>query len=325
MEDRMLGLMQDRQLMIADILVHAARHHGTTDIVSRTDVGTIHRTTYAQTERRARRLARALTALGIGPSDRVGTLAWNGFRHLELYYGVSGTQAVCHTINPRLSPDELVFILNHANDRVLFADPSLASLVGSIVPRSTTPLRAVVFMCEPDEMPDVALPGGMDVLCYESMLRDEAEDFAWPVFGEGAASSLCYTSGTTGQPKGVLYSHRSTVLHALATIAPDAFGFRALDRVMPVVPMFHVNAWGVPYAAPMAGAALVLPGRHLDGAALVALMNAERVTIALGIPTIWTGVLHHLRENGERLETVEKLSVGGSACPLHLAQAFERE
>lgn len=321
----MFGRMQDRQLMISDILVHASRHHGSAEVVSRTDSGALHRTSYAEAERRSRCVARALKGIGVGASDRVGTLAWNGFRHIELYYGISGSEAICHTINPRLAPDEIASIINHAGDRVLFADKSLSALVALIGPHIAQTVRIVVFMVDQADMPDVVLPAEMQVLCYEALIANAGEEFAWPVFNEHVAASLCYTSGTTGRPKGVLYSHRSTVLHALSLISPDVCCLRAIDRVMPVVPMFHVHAWGLPYAAPMVGAALVLPGRYLDCASLIELMNAEGVTMAAGVPTIWASVLQRLRESGTRLRTVERLQGGGAACPRHLIEAFERE
>ncbi|MCW3474294.1 3-(methylthio)propionyl-CoA ligase [Limobrevibacterium gyesilva] len=321
----MLGLMQDQPLMITSIIRHAARHHGGAEVVSKTVEGAIHRTTYAEVERRSRRLVRVLQRLGVATGERVATLAWNGFRHLELYYAVSGMQAICHTINPRLSPDDIAYIVNDAQDVVIFADTSFAGLLAGVAPRVRASVRAVVFMTEPAHMPDIALPEGMDLLCYEDLMAAADEDYAWPVFDERVAASLCYTSGTTGKPKGVLYSHRSTLLHALAVNMPDVLAMRAVDRMLPVVPMFHVNAWGTPYAAPMAGASLVMPGRHLDGASLRELMNAERVTISAGVPTVWLGLLQHLRASGTRLETVERLVIGGSACPRMLMEAFHDE
>ncbi len=320
----MLGLMQDQKLLISSIIKHAARHHGRAELVSKTVEGDIHRTNYAGLERRARRLVRALQRLGIHPADRVATLAWNGYRHMELYYAVSGMQAVCHTINPRLSQDDIAFIINDAADVVLFAETSFAALIAAVAPRIPG-VRAVVFMTERQHMPDMALPPGMDLLCYEEIMAAADEDYAWPEFDERCAASLCYTSGTTGKPKGVLYSHRSTMLHAMAINSPDAFGLRAVDRLLPVVPMFHVNAWGTPYAAPMAGTTLIMPGRHLDGASLTALMNDERVTFSAGVPTVWLGLLNHLRATGQRLETVQRLVVGGSACPRMLMEAFGDE
>ena len=311
--------------MIASIIRHAARNHAKTDIVSKNVDGSIHRYGYRELEARARRLVRVLQALGIRDHDRVGTLGWNGFRHMELYYGVSGMQAICHTINPRLGPADIGFIVNDAADSVVFAETSFAALISAIAPNIGSSVRAVVFMCDRAEMPELTLPAGMDLLCYEELMAAADEDYDWPEFDERIAASLCYTSGTTGKPKGVLYSHRSTVLHAMAINAADVFGLRAIDRALPVVPMFHVNGWGTPYAAPAAGAALVMPGRHLDGASLTKLMNDERVTMSAGVPTVWLGLLNHLRSSGERLHTVKRLAIGGSACPRLLLEAFDRE
>ncbi len=321
----MLGLMQDRPLMIADIIRHAARHHGSTDIVSRLIDGRIHRTDYRTLERRAARLAGVLQRLGVRPGDRVATLAWNSYRHMELYYAISGMGAVCHTVNPRLSADDIAYILNDARDGVLFADLSFVALMEQALPLLAGHLRTVVLLADAAEMVDLARPAGIDLLCYETLMDAADEDFAWPVFDERTASGLCYTSGTTGRPKGVLYSHRSTVLHAMAANGAAVFGLRPGDRAMPVVPMFHVNGWGSAYTAPAAGAALVMPGRHLDGPSVATLMNAERVSVSAGVPTVWLGLLAHLRASGERLETVKRLIIGGSACPPALIEAFDRE
>ena len=322
----MFGLMQERPLLIASIMQHAARHHGGGEVVSRLPDGSHHRTTYAALERRARRLARALQRLDVRPADRVATLAWNSFRHMELYYGISGMGAICHTVNPRLSADDAAFILNDAADGVLFADASFVALIGAVVPKlAGGHLRAVVMLCQPEEMPTLALPPGIGLLCYETLMDAADEDFAWPDFDERTAANLCYTSGTTGRPKGVLYSHRSILLHTMAQNSAAVFGLRPGQRVMPVVPMFHVNGWGSAYAAPAMGATLVMPGRHLDGASVANLMNAERVEVSAGVPTVWLGLLAHLRASGERLHTVKRLIIGGSACPPALIEAFDRE
>lgn len=317
----MLGLMQQQPLMIASIITHAARHHGATEVVAKLTDGRIHRYTYADAERRARRLVRALEALGVQPGDRAATLAWNDHRHVEIYYAVSGMGAIVHTVNPRLAPEDIVYIINHAEDRVLFADPSFAKLVGAIAPALST-VRAVVVMTDAAGMPAIPLPDGVQLLCYENLLDTADETYVWPEFDENTASALCYTSGTTGRPKGVLYSHRSTLLHAYACNMPDVLGVRAVDRIMPIVPMFHANAWGIPYGAPMAGAALVMPGRHLDGPSVHALMDAERVTVSAGVPTVWLGLLHHLQSTGARLATLDRLLCGGSACPSVLIETF---
>jgi fatty-acyl-CoA synthase len=321
----MLGLMQDHPLMISMIIRHAARHHGGNEIVSRGVDGSTHRQDYVTLERRARRLARVLQGLGVRPADRVATLAWNGFRHVELYYAISGMGAICHTVNPRLSNDDIAFIMNDAKDCLLFADITFAAAIAAAAPKCGGSLRAVVLLCERSEMPDIALPAGVALLCYEDLMAAADEAFAWPTFDERTAASLCYTSGTTGRPKGVLYSHRSTLLHAYALNGANVIAMRCHDRVMPVVPMFHVNAWGIAYGALMAGASLVMPGRHLDGASVADLMNRERVTFSAGVPTVWLGLLQHLRASGERLGTVKRLTVGGSACPPALIEAFDRE
>jgi acyl-CoA synthetase (AMP-forming)/AMP-acid ligase II len=304
----MLGLMADRPLLISDILAHAAAWHGDTAIVSCDAEGAPFRYTYAEAEIRVRRLARALTRLGIGAGDRVGTLAWNHHRHFELYYAVSGIGAVCHTINPRLADDQLVYIVNHAADRLLFVDPMFLPLVERIAARLPPDCRVIAL----DE-------GG-----YEPLLAGESADFAWPQFDERTAAALCYTSGTTGAPKGALYSHRSTVLHAWAVALPDACAISANDVLALIVPMFHVCAWGAPYAAPMQGAKLVLPGPRLDGASLYRLFEAEGVTVSAGVPTVWLGFEAHLSASGARCSTLRRLLCGGSAVPPSLIAAFER-
>ena len=319
----MLGLMQTRPLMISSIIQHAARNHADTEIVSRTVDDTIHRISYRGIEVRMRRLVRTLQRLGVTQGGRVGTLAWNGFRHLEVYYAAPGMGALYHTINPRLGADDIAYIIEDAGDAVLFVETSFAPLLEALAPRIST--RHIVMMTDPAHMPEVALAPGQTLHCYETLMAEADEDYAWPEFDELTAAGLCYTSGTTGRPKGVLYSHRSTVLHAYAVNMADVFGLRAADRVMPVVPMFHVNAWGTPFSAPLVGATLVMPGRHLDGASLTALMNAERVTVSAGVPTIWLGLLQHLRASGTRLDTVQSLVIGGSACPPMLIDAFARE
>ncbi len=321
----MFGLMQDRPLMISSIITHAARQHGKAEVVSKNLDGTISRTTYAEVERRARRLARAFTLLGIKPEDRVATVALNSCRHVELYYAISGTGAICHTINPRLSPNDFAFVVNHATDRIICTDPVFLPLIAAVAPQIAATVRAVVVMATRAEMPSLPLPPGMDLLCYEDLIDSADETYIWPEFDERTAASLCYTSGTTGRPKGVLYSHRSTLLHALAVNVGDVIGIRAVDRILPVVPMFHVNAWGIPYSAPMAGAALIMPGRHLDGASIATLINAEKVTISCGVPTVWLGLLQHLRSSGERIDTIRRLTVGGSAVPRSMTEAFGTE
>jgi len=321
----MLGLMQSRNLSISSLLTHAARHHGGAQVISRTHENTTHRHSWADVERRSRQLANVLAKLGVVAGDRVGTLAWNGYRHLEVYYAAPGMGAICHTINPRLHPDDIGYIVNHAQDKVLFVDLSFVPLIGAIAEAAKAHVRDVVLLCAPEAMPEVALAPGMRLHCYDTLLDAAGEDFAWPEFDENTASALCYTSGTTGRPKGVLYSHRSTVIHAYAVALPDVLDMRATTRVLPVVPMFHVNAWGIPYAAALTGATLVLPGRHLDGPSMTGLFNEERVTLSCGVPTVWLGVLQHLRSSGARLDTVKRIMTGGSAAPPVLIDAFRDE
>ena len=314
----MRGLMMDMQLLISSLLRSASEKDGDAEIVTRTVEGPLHRYTYAEAHARAKRLAQALTRLGVNEGDRVGTLAWNTFRHYECYFGIAGMGAVCHTINPRLHPGQIAYIVNHAEDAVLLADLSFVPLLAQILPELKT-VRHVVVMTDAAHMP-AALP---NALCYETLLAAAGDGYAWPVLDERAASQLCYTSGTTGNPKGVLYSHRSMVLLAFTVCLPDSKAIAARDCLLPAVPMFHVNAWGLPYAAAMAGCKLVLPGPKLDGASLYELFESERVTVSAGVPTVWFGVLDHLKATGKRLDGFERVLIGGSAVPLAMIQAFE--
>jgi fatty-acyl-CoA synthase len=316
----MHGLMMNMPLNISALIQHADRCHGDTEIVSRTVEGGIHRYTYADAHRRSRQLANALTALGVKTSDRIGTLAWNGYRHLEIYFGSSGIGAVCHTVNPRLFPEQITYIVNHAEDTFVFFDLTFLPLVEKLAPHCKG-VRGWVAMTDRAHMPASSL----DLLCYEDLVNAHSDEFEWPVLDENLASSLCYTSGTTGNPKGVLYSHRSTILHAYAACLPDALNLSARDVVLPVVPMFHVNAWGLPYSAPLVGAKLVFPGAQLDGASLVELFEAEKVTCSAGVPTIWLGLLQHVKAKGIGFGTLKRTVIGGSACPPALIRTFEDE
>ncbi|EIT71065.1 MULTISPECIES: 3-(methylthio)propionyl-CoA ligase [Hydrocarboniphaga] len=313
--------MMQMPLLVSSIMTHAARYHGDTEIVSQTVEGAVHRYTYAEASRRTQALANVLARLDIGPGDRVGTLAWNGFRHLELYYAVSGIGAVVHTLNPRLFSEQIAWIVNHARDTVVFFDLSFLSLVEAVAPQCPS-VRHWIVMTDKAHMP---ADSSGKFLCYEDLMSAEPQHYDWPDLPETMASGLCYTSGTTGNPKGVLYSHRSTVLHALACIQPDVMNLSARDVVLPAVPMFHVNAWGLPYSALMVGAKLVLPGPNLDGASLHRLCDDEGVTLSAGVPTVWLGFRQHLQKIQSKPSTLKRVLVGGSACPPSLMQAFDDE
>jgi fatty-acyl-CoA synthase len=302
----MHGLMMDQPLLISDLLRHAERHHGSTEIVSKTVEGAIHRHTYRDAHRRARQLANALQKLGVRMHERVATLAWNGFRHYEIYYAVAGSGAVIHTINPRLFPDQIAYIANHAEDKIVFYDTTFAPLVDKL--KSQVKAR---FIALNDE--------------YENLIRGESDAFEWPSFDERTAACLCYTSGTTGNPKGALYSHRSTMIHAYAAALPDTLNLSAREVVLPVVPMFHVNAWSLPYSCTMTGAKMVFPGPHLDGKSLHELFESEGVTMSAGVPTVWLGLLTYLKEKKLRFSTLKSVVIGGSACPPAMLRTFQDE
>jgi 3-(methylthio)propionyl---CoA ligase len=312
----MRGLMMDRPLLIPSILDYAADYHGAAEMVSCTADQPAHRITYAALRGRVRQLANALrNELGVGIGDRIATLAWNDHRHFELYYGTAGIGAICHTINPRLFPEQIAYIVNHAKDRYLFVDPMFAPLVERLAPQLKT-LEAVFVLAD-------EAPAG-DLRSYERLIADQPAEFTWPTFDETTACGLCYTSGTTGMPKGALYHHRSTILHALAIALPDAMRLSSREVVLPVVPMFHVNAWGLPYACPLVGARLVMPGPRLDGPSLYEQFEREQVTFAAGVPTIWFNLLSHLKESGNRLSSLERVVIGGTAPPPAMIDAFEQ-
>jgi len=318
----MLGLMQTQPLLISSLIAFAERHNGDGEIVSRRVEGDIHRYTWRDVARRARQVARALDAGNLLFSDRVATLAWNGYRHLELYFGVSGSGRVLHTINPRLHPEQIAWIANHAEDQVLCFDATFLPIVQAIHVKCPT-IRQYVLLCDPGKVPtDTGIP---NLVSYEDWIGGQPTEYEWPSFDENSASSMCYTSGTTGNPKGALYSHRSTILHAYAAALPDVMGLRAADSVLPVVPMFHVNAWGIPYSAALAGCKLVFPGPALDGKSVYELIEAEKVTFAAGVPTVWQMLLSHLKPNGLRFSTLQRTVIGGSACPPAMIQAFRED
>jgi fatty-acyl-CoA synthase len=313
------GLMMQTPLLISSLIQHADRHHPDGEIVSRRVEGDIHRTTYRDLHRRARRLANALSALGIPAGARVATLAWNGYRHLELYFAVSGSGAVLHTLNPRLIGEQIAWIVNHAEDTALFFDLTFLPIVEGIAPHCPK-IKHWVAMIDRERMP---AQSKVALQCYEDLIERASDHFDWPSFDENTASSMCYTSGTTGNPKGVLYSHRSTVLHSMGAALPDALNLSARDCILPVVPMFHVNAWGLPYVAPMVGAKIVFPGAALDGKSLYELFEAERVTCSAGVPTVWQGLLAHTEANNLRFSTMRRTVIGGSACPPSMLRLFQ--
>ncbi|SEA02258.1 3-(methylthio)propionyl-CoA ligase [Variovorax sp. YR216] len=318
----MLGLMQDQPLLISSLIEFAERHHGDAEIVSRRVEGDIHRTTWRQIAARSRQVANALEDEQLLFSDRVATLAWNGYRHLELYYGVSGSGRVLHTINPRLHPDQIAWIANHAEDQILCFDMTFLPLVQAVHAKCTS-VKKWIALCDADKLPaDTGIP---NLVSYEAWMGQRSTEYAWPTFDENSASSMCYTSGTTGNPKAALYSHRSTLLHAYAAALPDVMTLSARDAVLPVVPMFHVNAWGIPYSAALVGAKVVFPGPALDGKSVYELIEAEKVTFAAGVPTVWQMLLGHLQANGLRFSTLKRTVIGGSACPPAMINAFQQQ
>jgi len=317
----MRGLMQDTPLLISSLIDYAADYHGDTEIVSRTIEGPIHRTDYRTMRKRAKQLANALTALGVRLGDRIATLAWNGYRHMECYYGVSCLGAVLHTINPRLFPEQIEYIANHAEDRFIFLDLTFVPLMEQLQDRLPK-VEGFVILTDKAHMPQTKL---RDAICYEDLLNAHSDQFTWPVFDENTASSLCYTSGTTGNPKGVLYSHRSTVLHAFAGCMGDVLGITSTDSILVIVPLFHANAWGIPYSAAMCGAKLVFPGMAMDGKNVFELLRDEKVTMTAGVPTVWLmlfGYLDTLSAEAKKLANLKRVIIGGSAAPRSMIKRF---
>jgi len=318
----MQGLMQHHPLLISSLLAFAERHNGDGEIVSRRVEGDMHRYTWRDVARRSKQLANAIEALGVQPGERIASLAWNGYRHIEMYFGVSGSGRVLHTINPRLHPEQIAWIVGHAEDRVLCFESTFLPIVQAIHAHCPT-VQQWVMLCDADKLPaDSGIPG---LISYEAWLGTASSDYHWPQLDENTASSLCYTSGTTGHPKGVLYSHRSTVLHAYAAALPDGIGLSARDAALPVVPMFHVNAWGIPYSAALVGCKVVFPGPALDGKSVYELIEAEGVTFAAGVPTVWQMLLAHMQAGGLRFSSLQRTVIGGSACPPAMLHTFEED
>jgi 3-(methylthio)propionyl---CoA ligase len=318
----LMGQMMDQPLLISSIIQHADRYFGANQIVSRRVEGDIHRYTYHDCHTRSRQLANALTNLGVRMGDRVATLAWNGYRHMEAYYAVSGSGAVLHTINPRLHPEQIAYIANHAEDQYLLFDMTFLPLVEAFAAHCKT-VRGFIALCDRDHMPRDSKIANL--LCYEDLIDASSDVYQWPLFDENSASSLCYTSGTTGHPKGALYSHRSTVLHSYASTMPDALNVSARDAVLPVVPMFHVNAWGLPYSVPLTGAKMVFPGPAMDGKSIYELFEQEKVTFSAGVPTVWLGLLTYVGQNNLQFSTFKRTVIGGSACPPAMMRTFRHQ
>ncbi len=317
----MRGLMQDWPLLETTILDYAKKEHGSREIVSRSVEGPIHRTTYAETHLRARKCAQALRRLGVRPGDVVATMAWNNWRHFESWYGILGAGAVYHTLNPRLFADQLVYIINHAGDSWLLLDTSFVPVLEAIAPKLPA-LKGYILLAGKANMPETKLK---NALSYEELIAAEDGDFKWAKVDENDAAGMCYTSGTTGNPKGVVYSHRSNVLHTFISNSADAMGLRAVDTVMPVVPLFHANAWGLTFSAPAAGAKLVMPGPKMDGESIYQLLEAEEVSITAAVPTVWLMLLQYLEKENKKLPHLQKVTIGGSAVPRMMLEKFERD
>jgi acyl-CoA synthetase (AMP-forming)/AMP-acid ligase II len=317
----MKGLMQDTPLLISSLISFADLYHGDVELVSRTVEGPIHRYNYHDAHKRSKQVANALLSLGVKPGDRIGTLAWNGYRHLELYFGISGMGAVLHTVNPRLFPEQIVYIANHAEDQYLFVDLTFVPLLEALFDKLST-IKGFIIMTDEAHMPQTKLP---NVLCYETLIGKQSDEYKWPRFEENTASSLCYTSGTTGNPKGVLYAHRSTVLHSFCVCTIDGLGIASNEIILPVVPMFHANAWGTPYAAAMCGAKMVFPGMRMDGEAIYELLDTEKVSLTLAVPTVWLMLLQYLQSTGKKLPYLNRVVIGGSAAPKSMIETFEKD
>lgn len=315
----MLGLMQEWPLLCHKVIDHAANYHGSREVVSRSVEGPIHRTNYRDLRLRALAFAKRLEREGVKPGDRIATMAWNTWRHLESWYGITGIGAVYHTLNPRLFPQQLTWIMNDAEDSMLFVDLTFLPVVEKVAPSVPT-LRKIIVLTDREHMPDTTLA---NVACYEEWLAESDGDFAWSSFDEQTAAGMCYTSGTTGNPKGVVYSHRSNVLHAMASIFPDVIGMSSGDTMMPVVPFFHANAWGTTFAAPMAGCRFVLPGPGMDGKSIYELLTREKVTVTAAVPTIWLMLLQYLEKENGSLPDLDRVFIGGAACPRMVISAFQ--
>ncbi|WP_062211476.1 long-chain-fatty-acid--CoA ligase [Aureimonas sp. AU12] len=314
----MLGLMQDWPLLCTKVIDHAAENHGGREVVSRSVEGPIHRTNYRTVRTRALQLAKRLEMEGVGRGDRIATMAWNTWRHLECWYGILGVGAVYHTLNPRLFPDQIAWIMNDAQDRMVFADLTFLPILEAIAPRVPS-LKRIVVLTDAAHLPQTTL----DVVAYEDWLAEADEDFRWVAMDERDAAGMCYTSGTTGSPKGVVYSHRSNILHSFIAIQPDAMNLSSMSRAMPVVPLFHANGWGIAFSCPMVGATMILPGPKMDGASICELLVGERVTFSAAVPTVWLMLLQHLEKTGGALPDLGRVVIGGAACPRVVTEAFE--
>lgn len=317
----MFGLMQQEPLLVSSLIEHADQFHKTREIVTRTVEGPIHRYSYMAASSRSKKLAKALLHMGVEPGDRVGTLAWNTHRHVEAWYAISGIGAITHTINPRLFADQIAYIVNHAENEFLFVDLSFVSLLEGLQDRLKT-VKGFIVMTDSDHMPQTSLRGAV---CYEELIANFDDDYQWPKLDERTAAAMCYTSGTTGNPKGVLYSNRSCVLHAMASVSPDLMGAGSTTVFLPVVPMFHANGWGIPHAAPMVGSKMVLPGAMMDGASIYELLDSEKVNLTAAVPTVWLMLLAYLEENDLALPHLDRVVIGGSAAPRSMIETFEQK